>query len=76
MTPPTLHYVSHFEPSVGATGGVYERDEDVTLLVDRTLAWSTGQWQRQSEQSRAAGEVFCADRALVPLLEDWRSLGS
>ena len=59
---------------IGTAGSVYADADEAAVLLDETLHWSIAAWQRKSEQSRAAGEAFCADRALPPMLDDWQQL--
>ncbi len=59
---------------VGTAGGSYASDEDAAAGLAETLDWSSEHWQQKAGQCRAAGDKFCADRALLPMLDDWRSL--
>lgn len=59
---------------VEGAGGVYRDADEAAALIMQTLVWQDGQWQRNIEASRVAGERFCSDVALLPMLEDWKQL--
>jgi hypothetical protein len=61
---------------LGNTGAVYANEDEAAAQLAATLNWSKAEWQQKSADSRTAGERFCADRALLPMLEDWQQLSA
>ncbi len=59
---------------LGAAGGVYVDADEAAKLILHTLVWNDAQWQETEAASRAAGERFCADVALLRMLHDWKQL--
>ena len=59
---------------VAGAGGVYADEDEAAAKLLATLDWSAAEWRQKSAESRAAGERFCADRALLPMLVDWQQL--
>lgn len=59
---------------VGAVGGAYADDEEAFGLLAQTMHWSDELWRETAAKSRAWGDAFCADRALLPMIDDWQQL--
>ena len=59
---------------LNGAGGVYAEASGAAELLQETLLWTNQQWQGQNAMSRAAGERFCAEYALLPMLRDWQQL--
>ena len=59
---------------VNAAGSVYSDEATAANLLLQTQSWSAADWAKKADQSRSAGEHFCADRALQPMLDHWQQL--
>jgi hypothetical protein len=59
---------------VNEVGGVYSDEVTAATLLQQTQSWRAADWAKKADESRVLGERFCADRALLPMLNDWQQL--
>ncbi len=56
---------------VGAAGDVYASLDEAVAWVRATERWGDAAWAARENASRAEGEKYCADQAVMPMLDDW-----